>query len=42
VVRAKNSARHMSTQSINHPNQTNQIVKFFPSIKSNPTFLKLK
>ncbi|KAK7591627.1 hypothetical protein V3481_006270 [Fusarium oxysporum f. sp. vasinfectum] len=36
------SAHHMSTQSINHPNQINQIVEFFLSIKSNHTLLKLK
>jgi hypothetical protein len=36
------SAHHMSTQSINHLNQINQIVEFFLSIKSNHTLLKLK
>ncbi|KAK7583533.1 hypothetical protein V3481_012819 [Fusarium oxysporum f. sp. vasinfectum] len=36
------SAHHMSTQSINHPNQINQIVEFFLSIKSIHAFRKLK
>jgi hypothetical protein len=36
------SAHHTSTQSINHPNQINQIVEFFLSIKSIHAFRKLK
>jgi hypothetical protein len=35
------NAHHKSTQSINHPNQINQLSQFLASIKSIPVICKL-
>ena len=41
ILRRPDSAHHKSTQSINHPNQINQLSQFLASIKSIPVIYKL-